>query len=149
MCGLKTRRALSGIISSAILLTATVLMGMSMVIWSNTNFSSSKTKLVDTYSTKANQLQENISIEKIWFGATPQKFVNITMTNQSPLSIVVNNVQFSTPSGMTKIPINNQLIMPGKSSSLKLTYSYIVNIPTTVEIFTARNSTFSTVMLPQ
>ena len=149
MRGLKTRHAISGIISSAILLTATVLMGISMVIWSNANFSSSKTTLVDTYSTKSNKLQENISFEKIWSGATPQKFVNITMTNQSPLSIVVNKVQFSTSSGMTKIPINDQLIMPGKSSSLKLTYSYVVNTPTTVEIFTARNSTFSTVILPQ
>ena len=149
MRGLKTRPAISGIVSSSILLTATVLMGISTVIWSNANFSSSKIKLVDTYSAKANQLQENISIEKIWFGTTPQKFVNITMTNQSPLSIVVNKVQFSTTSGVTKIPINNQLVMPGKTSSLKLTYSYIVNIPTTVDIFTARNSTFSTIMLPQ
>ena len=149
MRGLKTRPAISGIVSSSILLTATVLMGISTVIWSNANFSSSKIKLVDTYSAKANQLQENISIEKIWFGTAPQKFVNITMTNQSPLSIVVNKVQFSTTSGVTKIPINNQLVMPGKTSSLKLTYSYIVNIPTTVDIFTARNSTFSTIMLPQ
>lgn len=149
MSGLKTRRAISSIISSAILLTATVLMGTGMVSWSNTNFSSSKVELVNTYSEKANKIQENISIEKIWFGTTPQKFVNVTMTNQSPLSIVINQVQFSTPSGVTKIPINNQLIMPGKSSSLKLTYSYIVNIPTTVDIFTARNSTFSTVVLPQ
>jgi len=149
MRGLKTRRAISSIISSAILLTATVLMGTGMVSWSNTNFSASKVELVDTYSEKANKIQENISIEKIWFGTTPQKFVNVTMTNQSPLSIVVNKVQFSTPSGITKIPVNNQLIMPGKSSSLKLTYSYTVNIPTTVDIFTARNSTFSTVILPQ
>jgi hypothetical protein len=101
------------------------------------------------YSEKANKIQENISIEKIWFGTTPQKFVNVTMTNQSPLSIVINQVQFSTTSGTTKIPVNNQLIMPGKSSSLKLTYSYTINIPTTVNIFTARNSTFSTVILPQ
>lgn len=149
MRGLKTRRAISSIISSAILLTATVLMGTGMVGWSNTNFSSSKIELINSYSEKANKIQENISIEKIWFGTTPQKFVNVTMTNQSPLSIVVNKVQFSTPSGVIKIPVNNQLIMPGKSSSLKLTYSYTVNVPTTVDIFTARNSTFSTVILPQ
>jgi len=149
MSGLKTRRAISSIISSAILLTATVLMGTGMVSWSNTNFSSSKVELVNVYSEKANKIQENISIEKIWFGTTPQKFVNVTMTNQSPLSIVINQVQFSTTSGTTKIPVNNQLIMPGKSSSLKITYSYAVNIPTTVNIFTARNSTFSTVILPQ
>lgn len=145
---MRSRPGLATIVTSAILLVSVVLMGTGTVIWENKSLSTNQLALSDAYSTNTDKIKENISIEKIWFGTTPQKFINITMTNQSPISIVVNQVQFSTTSGVVKFP-SNQLIMPQKTGSMKITYSYTSNIPTTVVINTLRNSTFSTVVLPQ
>ncbi|MEO9278064.1 MAG: hypothetical protein ABI340_09840 [Nitrososphaera sp.] len=144
--GLPARRGLASIVTNAILLVSVVLMGTGAVVWENDKLSAGKLELLNVYSTKIDKINENLSIEKIWFGTTPQKFINITMTNQSPLSIVVKQVQISTSSGTVTFPVNNQIIMSEKSASLKLNYNYISNISNTVEITTSRNSTFSTVV---
>ena len=144
-----SRPGLASIITSTILLSSVALMGTGTVIWEKQNLSTNQFGLLNTYTANLNQISENISIEKVWFGTVPQKFINITMTNQSPSGITINQVQFSTTSSVVKFPINNQIVLPQKSSSLKISYSYINNIPITVIIHTSRNSTFSTVVWPQ
>ena len=146
---MRSRPGLASIITSTILLSAVTMMGTGTVIWEHQNLSANQFGLLNTYTTNLNQISENLSIEKVWFGTVPQKFINITMTNQSPLGITINQVQFSTTSSVVKFPINNQIVLPQKSNSLKINYTFINNIPITVIIHTSRNSTFSTMVWPQ
>src|SRR6267143_226378 len=101
---MQSRRGLATIITSAILLTTVVLLGTSVVVWGNNSLSSNQRQFNDAYSTNVNKINENIVFEKIWFGnmTGPNKFVNVTMTNQSPAGVNVTKIQISTTSGTTQ-----------------------------------------------
>ncbi len=143
-----SRAGIASIVSSAILLVSVLLLGTSAVLWQNSNLSSQQADLINSYSTKINKIKESLSIEKIWFGTVPQKFINITMTNQGSLGINVTQVQFSTSSGTSQFPVINQLILSKQTGSVKIKYSYLDNILTSVVITTSRGATFSTSVLP-
>jgi len=141
--GNHSRRGLSTIVTSAILLSSVTLLGSSVVVWENSNFSGRQRELNDLYSTKVDKIHENITFEKIWFGKA--KSINITMTNQGPVGITLTQVQFSTGSGTFNVPVNNKQILPNKIGSLNITsYPYLDNIPTNVVVATSRGATFST-----
>ena len=147
---MKTRRALSSIITSALLLTATVITGTGMVTWSNSSLSGYETVLANTFSTNVNKLNENLSIENVWFGNSGgQKFLNVTTTNVGTIGVNVTKISLKTSTTTTDIPFTHSGIMPQKQNSTKIIYNWQSGNPIQITITTTRGTIFTTqVMSP-
>ena len=145
---MKTRRALSSIITSALLLTATVITGTGMVTWSNSSLSGYETALSNTFSTNVNKLNENLSIENVWFGSSPQKFLNMTTTNTGTIGANVTKISLKTSTTTTDIHTTSSGIMPQKQNSTKIIYSWQSGNPIQITITTARGTIFTTQVMP-
>jgi hypothetical protein len=143
-----SRAGLTTIVTSAIMLAAVAMMGSGVVIWGNTNIFGSERTLASSYADNVNKINENLVIEKIWFGTNPQKFVNITLNNQGSIGLNVTQIQFSTPTKTIQYHYGNQIILPQKLGSVKILYGYSDNVLTNILITTTRGSTFSTQTLP-
>lgn len=158
---LRKRRALSAIVTSAILLTATAVMGTGLVGWSNSNLKVFETALVTTYSNMTNQINENLSIEKIVFcvncnGNSKQNVINVTMTNTGTIPITVTQIQVNSTAinsyyaGTASLPATippkqSYLVSATLTSPLK---SWGSKMPDTITVTTARNSIFTAQGVP-
>lgn len=149
MRSLNTRRALSSIVSSAILLTATALTGTGMISWSNTNLSKYQTSLSDTFSTNVNSLHENLVIENVWFGNNPSKFLNVTLTNTGSVGLNVTDIKLTSSTNSLDITPSHNSLIPKQQSVIKIIYGWSSNVPIKIAVTTARGTVFtSQVMSP-
>ncbi|MEC4848289.1 MAG: hypothetical protein RI100_03790 [Nitrosarchaeum sp.] len=98
------RRALASIVTSAILLSSIAVLGVGLVGWSNSNLLSHQKDLENTFSKNINKLNEHVTFEKIWFGGTsPNKFVNVTLTNTGTVGLNVTQIKFVNPEDSEEI----------------------------------------------
>jgi archaellum component FlaF (FlaF/FlaG flagellin family) len=93
-----SRRGLSTIVTSAILLTSVAVIGTALVGWSNNNLKVFETSLANTISTNTNQINENLNIENLAFCincgiATSKNVINVTLTNTGTVSVNVTKIQ--------------------------------------------------------
>ena len=142
------RSGLASIVTTAIMLTAIAIMGSGVVVWGKSNFSANEIVLASSSTTSINRINENLAIEKIWFGTNPQKFVNVTMTNNGNIGLNVTQIQFSTSTTSNQFQFRNQAILSKKTGSIQIPYSYSNNIPINILITTARGSIFTTQASP-
>ena len=158
---LRERRALSAIVSGAILLTATVVMGTGLVSWSNSNLKVFEAALVSTSSNMTNQINENLSIEKIVFcvncnGVSKQNVINVTMTNTGTIpvkviklqvnSTIINSYYASTANlPATILPKQSYLVSANLASPLG---SWKSGITDTITVTTSRNSIYTIQAVP-
>jgi len=144
-----SRAAITTIVTSAIMLAAVALMGSGVVLWGNSSIFGNERSVMSTYSDNANKINENMVIEKIWFGnPSGQKFVNVTLNNQGTIGLNVTQIQFSTATKTSTYHYGNQIILPKKSGSIQVSYGYFDNVLTNVLVTTSRGSTFTTQTLP-
>ncbi len=142
------RRALSTVITTAIMLSAVAMMGSFLVLWSNSTLSSHKMAMESAYSSKLNKLNELLIIENVWFGSSPSKFVNITMNNAGSIWLNVTKIQLSGSGESKEFFFNHTAIAPNKSNSTKISYDWTDNVPINVIITTARDSAYRTQAVP-
>lgn len=143
-----SRPGLTTVVTSMIMLAAVAMMGGGVVVWGNSNIFGNERTLASTYTSNVNKINENLVIEKIWFGTIPSKFVNITLNNQGNIGLNVTQIQFSTSGQTTQYQFNNQAILPKKSGSIQIFYPYSNNVLTNLQITTSRGSTLTTQALP-
>ena len=146
--GKYSRPGLASIVTTAIMLTAIAIMGSGVVVWGKSNFSTNEMVVASSTETSVNRINENLIIEKIWFGTNPQKFVNITMTNNGNIGLDITQIQFSTSTTNKQFQFNDQEILPKNTNSIQIPYVYSNNIPINIIITTARGSIFSTQASP-
>jgi archaellum component FlaF (FlaF/FlaG flagellin family) len=142
------RRALSTVITTAIMLSAVAMMGTFLVLWSNSALSSHKMTMESEYSSKLNKLNELLIIENVWFGQSPSKFVNITLNNAGSIWLNVTKIQLSVPGDSKEFLFNRTSIAPNKSNSTKISYAWTDNAPVDVIVTTARDSVYRTQAMP-
>jgi len=142
--GKNSRAGLSTVVTSAIMLSFVGIIGSMVVVWGNSNFIGSERTLSSLFSTNVNKINENLVIEKIWFGTNPQKFVNLTLNNQGSVGLNVTQIQLSNSTKTIQYQITNQGIKSKNSGSIQISYWYNSNILTNVKITTSRGSIFTT-----
>jgi archaellum component FlaF (FlaF/FlaG flagellin family) len=142
------RRAISTVITTAIMLSAVAMMGSFLVLWSNSTLSSHKMAMESTYSSKLNKLNELLIIENVWFGQYPTKFVNITVNNAGSIWLNVTKIQLSIPGDGKEFLFSDTSIAPNKSYSTKISYPWTDNVPLDVIVTTARDSIYRTQAMP-
>lgn len=138
------RRGISSIITTAILLVATVLMGTGLVNWSNSNFKTYSNSLANTSTANANQINEDLTIEDVWFGTSPSKFVNITMTNIGGIPLNVTDIKIINSAQTYDYKYSHSSILSHKQNSTKIFYNWQGSVPIQIVITTLRGSTFQT-----
>src|SRR6267143_5879812 len=143
--GRYSRSGLASIVTTAIMLTAVAIMGSGVVVWGKSNLAANEISVASSTITSINRINENLAIEKIWFGINgTQKFVNVTMSNNGNIGLNVAQIQFSNSSTSNQFQFNNQAFLPKQTGSIQIPYSYSKNIPITILITTARGSIFTT-----
>lgn len=143
----KSRRGIATIITSAILLTAVAIMGSGVVVWSNSNLSGHENAIQSTYSTNVNKINEYLTVENVWFGNNPSKFVNITMNNPSSIGLNVTQIQLITSAGTFTQQFTHQQVFSKNSASVQFSYPYTSKTPVNIYITTGRSSIFTTQVL--
>ena len=143
-----TKRALSTPVTSAILLSAVATMGVFLVGWSNTTLSLNQAELEVTFSNNINKLGEDILIENVWFGTTPSKFVNVTLSNIGTLGITITDIELVEGTTTTSLTITNGDVLPDQIFSLEESYTWTSGIPIDIIITTGRGNIFTTEVGP-
>ncbi|MCV0392258.1 MAG: hypothetical protein K5790_03070 [Nitrosopumilus sp.] len=148
MVKVKKRRALSGIVTGAILLSAVSVMGITIVIWANSNLQTHQTELDQIFADNHNKINERIIVEHIWFGNTGPS-INITMSNTGTLGLNVTEIKVqNTDSGQYSIFSKTDAgIQKGKSMSFNETINWISDDPYEISITTNRGNIFTAEVL--
>ena len=146
------RRGLASIVTSAILLSSIAILGVGLVGWSNSNLNTHQTSLENTFSENINKLNEHLTIEKVWFGGTsPNKFVNITITNTGNIGLNVTTIDFINSTDFTKITsdiVSNGGLKNSESYSRQIDYEWSNDKAFDILVTTNRDSQFRTQVSP-
>lgn len=142
------RRALSTVVTSAIMLTAVAVIGSSIVVWSNSNLRAFESTLANTTATNTNKINENLVIENVNFCncQSGAHWVNVTLTNLGNLRLAVSQIKLNTTNSWVLSPPTN--ILPGKSFTYNQSYNWQSQIPINVYVTTTRGSIFSSQVTP-
>ena len=144
----RRRRGLAGVVTGAILLSAVGVLGSGLVSWTNSNLFTHQQDLELSYSTATNKINEFLIIENVWFGQSPQKFVNITMTNVGNVGLNVTKIELTSSAGSTEYQFSNGGILPEKSYSPPISYEWSDNELVDITVTTSRGSIYKTQALP-
>ena len=123
------KRALSTIVTSAILLSAIAVMGTMVVTWANMKLNDQEQVLSLTFSDNINKLNEDFIIENVWYDYVLNN-VNVTITNVGILSLNVTEIKFtdpSDPSNLAILPITDGGIQVQESFNTNVTYSGLIS----------------------
>lgn len=139
----KKRRALSAVVTGAILLSAVSVMGITIVAWANSNLQTHQTELDQIFADNHNRINERITVEHIWFGNTGPS-INITMSNTGTLGLNVTEIKVqNTDSGQLFTFLKTDAgIIKGGSMSFNETVTWVSDNPYEISITTDRGNIF-------
>ena len=147
---LHSKRGLSTVVVSGILIAAVAIMGSAVVSWSNSNMITKQQSLETTYSANVNKIKEYLTIENVWFGGTTptNKFVNITFSNAGSIGLNVTEIQLATSASTTEFSYTNGGIFPSKTNSTQKLYNWQDDDSIDIIVTTSRGSIFRTEVTP-
>lgn len=151
---MNNRRALSTVVTSAIMLTAVAVIGSSIVVWSNTNLRTFESSLSNMSATNTNKINEKLLIEDVNFcqncypTKSPKTGVNITLTNVGTLTLKIKNIQMNNNTLETWSLSPTINILASKSFTYNHSYNWHSNLPVTITVTTSRGSTAATQVVP-
>ena len=140
----KKRRALSSIVTGAILLSAVSVMGITIVAWANSNLATHQAELDQTFADNHNKINERITVEHIWFGTDGTKFYNVTLGNTGTLGINVTKIKiYDVDFGQVQsTSYSGAGIVKGDWMSFQEDYPWISDRLYEISIFTNRGNIF-------
>jgi hypothetical protein len=147
------RRALSSVVTTAMMLTAVAVIGTGVVVWSNSNLKAFETTLVTSASDKTNKINEAPIIENIVFvpyllGDPATKYVNMTVTNVGTVGFNVTAIKITDGTTTKSYSITNGGIAPHLSTLFYKPFPWASGIPITITTTTKRGTVTSTQASP-
>lgn len=89
----KSRRGISTVVTSMMLVSAVSLMGAFMVSWSSSNFTVQKLNIARAVDDRVNQISENYIVEDAWFFSNSTgKYAKVTLRNTGDVAVKITNV---------------------------------------------------------
>ncbi|VVC06239.1 Uncharacterised protein [uncultured archaeon] len=155
------RRALSTVVTTAIMLTAVAAIGTAVVAWSNTNLRTFEFNLASSASDKTNKINENLVIENVVLKPdVPLPLpdhpaaINITVTNTGTVGFNVTQIQVSDSSNNIIVKDANTCapncsatgatILPKSSGWFYYQFGWSSNKIVTIQATTVRGTTVTT-----
>ena len=113
----RQRRGLATIITSAIMMSAVVMMGSAGVVWSQTSLAVQQADMTNTASNYMNKLNESLVFEYVYCASDPCDQINVVLTNVGHVGLGVSELTISEKmSGFSKIQsVTNGQITPQNS----------------------------------
>ena len=149
------RRALSTVVTTAIMLTAVTVIGTGVVAWSNYNLRTFENNLITSASNNTNKINEIPIIENVIFvpyigPPIPQiEYVNMTVTNVGTTGFNVATVQITNGTTTKSYSITNGGIPSHSSALFSEQFQWQHGIPITITATTKRGTIASTqAMIP-
>ncbi len=146
-----TKRALSTIVTTAIILSAVAIMGSLVVGWANMKLGAQEEALSLTFNNNINKLNEDFVIENVWYDYVLGN-VNVTVTNVGILALNVTEIKFTDPSDysdLETLSITDGRILVQKSLSTNVTYSGLTSgVPFNVVVTSERGNIIQKQVLP-
>ncbi len=94
---IKIRRGLSTVVTTAIMISAVSIMGMMMLVWSQTSMMEQKIEIEEIFNTQLNKINEDLLFENIWFalpaGSESNNHLNVTLGNIGILGLNVTMIR--------------------------------------------------------
>jgi len=94
---IKIRRGIANVVTSAIILTAVSIMGVTMLAWSQTSMLEQKMEIEEIFNTQLNKINEDLLFENIWFalpaGKMSDNHLNVTLGNIGILGLNVTTIR--------------------------------------------------------
>lgn len=87
-----SRRGLSTIVTSVMLVAAVSIIGVALVAWSNFSFAAQQREISNVTNSRINLINESFIIEDVWFYDEPPKYANVTIRNAGDLAITISNI---------------------------------------------------------
>jgi archaellum component FlaF (FlaF/FlaG flagellin family) len=141
------RRALATVVSTGILLSAVAIMGSMLTAWSNSIFANEQQELNTVYAESVNKLNEFLVIEHVWFGNSPSKFINLTMSNVGNNGLNVTKITLDNSIDRTDLLITNGGILQNDDFSTEITYNWTTTEPIQVSVTTEKGSLYQTYVM--
>ena len=141
------RRALATVVSTGILLSAVAIMGSMLTAWSNSIFATEQEELNTVYAESVNKLNEFLVIEHVWFGNSPSKFINLTMSNVGNNGLNVTKITLDNSIDRTDLLITNGGIVQNDVFSTEITYNWTTTEPIQVSVTTEKGSIYQTYVM--
>jgi len=144
--GKRTKRGLSTVITAAILLSATAIMGAAVLSFFSSSINQTPS-LESTLSEKINLLKESIFIEHYWIGGAPtyiSKFVNITVTNIGEIGVSITDMEFVDSSDGATLASFSVIggIKPNETISFEKSYNWFSETAFDIIVTTARGNSY-------
>ena len=150
----KHRRALSTVVTSAILLAAVSIMGAGAYTWSQTSIASQKQQMEDIFSTQINKLNEDLLFDNVWFSTTctdpgPSyvNCLNVTMSNVGTIGLNVTEMEFingTTLEHLKTFYYTDGGITPSGTFTTNATYPWPSGGDFDIIVYTERGNQFRT-----
>ncbi|MFB5625954.1 MAG: hypothetical protein ACE5RQ_04185 [Nitrosopumilus sp.] len=144
----RKRRALSSVVTGAILLSAVSIMGLMIVTWANSNLQTHQAELDQTFADNHNKINERILVEHVWFGNTGPS-INMTISNTGTLGLNVTEIKIQNiDSGQIyTYSKSGGGIIKGGEMSFNETLSWVADTAYEISFFTDRGNIFKSEVL--
>lgn len=135
----KKRKGLSTVVTSAIIMASVSIMGVMLVGWSNTSLFNQQIEMESSFNEKMNKLNEDVLIENIWFGTSPN-IVNVTLNNVGIIGLNVTAIKIVNTTDTLTFSITDGGIAPGGDYSLQESFNWNAGETTDFTITTNRGN---------
>lgn len=122
-------------------------MGSMLTAWSNSIFANEQHELNTVYAESVNKLNEFLVIEHVWFGNSPSKFINLTMSNVGNNGLNVTKITLDNSIDRTDLLITNGGIVQNDVFSTEITYNWTTTEPIQVSVTTEKGSIYQTYVM--
>ena len=119
----RQRKALATIVTSAIMMSAVVILGSAGVVWSQTSLNSQQVEMSNSVDGYINKLSESMVYEYVYCSDEPCETIIVVLTNVGEIGLDVTKISISDKiSGFAKIhPVSSGSIMPDNSIVVSIT----------------------------
>ena len=138
----KRRRGIATVVSTAIILAAVSIMGVTLIGWANTSLYTKQVELESSFNTQMNKLNEDLLVEHIWFGTSPN-IVNVTLNNVGSIGFNVTKIEIKNSTSTMFFTITDGGIDPSEYYSIQETYNWNSGETVDFTIFTNRGNQFT------
>jgi len=118
----RKRRAITTVVTSAIMMSAVAILGSAGVVWSQSSLNSQQVEMANSVDDYINKLNESMMYEYVYCSDEPCETIIVVLTNVGDIEIDVTKISISDKiSGFNKIhPVSNGSIMPDNSIAVSI-----------------------------
>jgi hypothetical protein len=132
-----SRRGLSNVVTSLILVAAVSIIGASLLSWSSLSFATQQREISNQTTSRINLIKESFIIEDVWFYKQGQtNYANVTVRNTGSLAITVSDIYVNN----TKMWNTGQVIPIGGVAKIKVQTNWGSDDQQSIWVRTSRGS---------